>query len=66
MVYLSKPARIIIQKQYTVLIKRSKPVWIDPATGNSIPATPGFEDEGIAFTPPDWTDAVLLIKAGTH
>jgi hypothetical protein len=60
--YLSKPQKVLIQKQYAILIKNSKALWIDPATGNSIIAKPDFEKEGIAFIPPHWTDALLLIK----
>ena len=60
--YLSKPKKIYIQQEYKKFIKNSIPTWIDPATGNTIPATPVSETKGIAFTPPQWIDAMLLIK----
>jgi hypothetical protein len=38
-------------------------VWVDPATGKTMPANAIVEHEGMDFYPPDWLDAVLLIKA---
>jgi len=62
--YLSKPQTIHVSKKYNTLLKNSTIVWIDPVTGQTMPAI--RENNGMAFTPPNWTDAVLLIKVSVH
>jgi len=62
-IYLSKPQTIRVSKKFNSLIKSSTAVWIDPATGKTMAANAIDEHEGMDFIPPDWADAVLLIKA---
>lgn len=64
MIYVTKPVAITVNSQYLSLIRRSKIAWINPETGNIQKASFTISGNGIHFTPPTWTDAILLCHTG--
>jgi hypothetical protein len=61
-VYLSAPRTIEMNRKYLNLLNHSEITWINPETGKSLKAAFHASRDEISFTPPGWTDAVLLVR----
>jgi hypothetical protein len=51
-----------MNRKYLNLLNHSEITWINPETGKSLKAAFHASRDEISFTPPGWTDAVLLVR----
>jgi len=64
MVYLSDPATVTVDAGRVVGGAPAEAFWIDPRSGDSLPAGRTDGDKLVLTTPDGWEDAVFVLEAG--
>jgi len=62
--YLSEPSTVSVRLESIALGSRANASWVNPASGDRVPAGTYAVNEPVSFTSlPGWEDAVLLVEA---